>query len=122
MVDAARRTNRATTPAVRASSAAAGTRGVGRIVNVSITQQLGAQALPLFERSLEDADFWRHIEQTLSRSRQQRDRFRIIIKPDLDFFSPTVPEGTDPALVEHLIEMLHERGFRNVAVGDGRNI
>jgi len=48
-------------------------------------------------------------------------RFRIVIKPDLDFYDPRTPGGTDPALVEHLVDLLHDSGYTNVAVIDGRN-
>jgi uncharacterized protein (DUF362 family) len=90
-------------------------------VKVSITQHLGAQPFPLLEKALENAGFWRHIEQARRALGLRRNRFQIIIKPDLDFYDPLSPGGTDPALVEHLIDLLHDRGFRKVAVGDGRN-
>ena len=88
---------------------------------VSITQDLGAQPRSLLERALDDAGFWTQIAQTRRALGQRRDRFRIIIKPDLDFYDALTPGGTDPALVEHLIDLLHDRGFPNVAVADGRN-
>lgn len=90
-------------------------------VKVSITHELGAQPLALLEKALKDAGFWRHIEQARRALSLRRNRFRIIIKPDLDFYDPLISGGTDPTLVEHLIDLLHDRGFRMVAVGDGRN-
>jgi len=50
-----------------------------------------------------------------------RPRCRIIIKPDLALYDERSPTGTDPALVEELIDLLHRRGFRQVAVGAGRD-
>src|SRR5262245_8919490 len=91
-------------------------------VTVGIVHQPGIDATALFEQILEKACFWQHIEEARSRLRTRRDRFRIIIKPDLDFFTPGSPEGTDPRLVEHLIDLLHDRGFTSVAIGDGRNL
>lgn len=88
---------------------------------VCIARQLGSQPLPLLEQVLDGAGFWQHIERRRQAAGRQRDQFRIIIKPDLDFYDPQVPAGTDPALVEHLIDLLHDRGYRQVAVGDGRN-
>jgi len=88
---------------------------------VCIARQLGSQPLPLLEQVLDGAGFWQHIERRRQAAGRQRDRFRIIIKPDLDFYDPRVPAGTDPALVEHLVDLLHDRGFHQVAVGDGRN-
>ena len=90
-------------------------------VRVSITQQFGAQPLVLLGQALEAAGFWRHIERARRAVRIRRNRFRIIIKPDLDFYDPLTPGGTDPVLVEHLIDLLHDNGFTNVAVLDGRN-
>ncbi len=90
-------------------------------VRVSITQQLGAQPLMLLGEALDAAGLWRHIEQARRSVRIRRNRFRVIIKPDLDFYDPRTPGGTDPALVEHLIDLLHDNGFTSVAVLDGRN-
>jgi uncharacterized protein (DUF362 family) len=96
-------------------------RNRAKAVKVIITQHLGAQPLPLLEQALEDAGFWPHIVQFRRALGRRGDQFRIIIKPDLDFYDSRAPSGTDPVLVEHLIDLLHDRGFRNVAVGDGRN-
>lgn len=96
--------------------------GSTKPVKVSILRQPGIDAFPLLEQCLENAGFWQHIEKALARSRMRRARFRIIIKPDLDFFAPGMPEGTDPAIVEHLIDLLHDREFQNVVVGEGRNV
>jgi uncharacterized protein (DUF362 family) len=93
----------------------------GKPVKVSITQHLGAQPLQLLEKALEAARFWKGVAQVRNALGRRNDQFRIIIKPDLDFYSALTPGGTDPALVEHLIDLLHDRGFRNVVVGDGRN-
>ena len=41
---------------------------------------------------------------------------RIVIKPELAGFAAGSPTATDPALVEALIDLLHDRGFSNVAV------
>ncbi|HKD76245.1 MAG TPA: DUF362 domain-containing protein, partial [Ktedonobacterales bacterium] len=41
---------------------------------------------------------------------------RIAIKPELAGFAASSPCVTDPALVEALIDQLHDRGFRDVAV------
>ena len=62
-----------------------------------------------------------HLEQVRRALRLRKHRFRVIIKPDLDFYDALAPGGTDPALVEHLIDLLHDQGFRDVVVGDGRN-
>jgi uncharacterized protein (DUF362 family) len=108
--------------AIRPSTAASVKRRKrGKSVKVTITQHLGAQSFPLLEQALEDAGFWKQIAQVRHALGRRSDQFRIIIKPDLDFYDALTPGGTDPVLVEHLIDLLHDRGFRNVAVGDGRN-
>jgi uncharacterized protein (DUF362 family) len=109
--------------ASRRRSTSALTKGVKRSkpVKVSVTQRLGAHPHALLGQALEDAGFWVQIAQVRRALGQRRDRFRIIIKPDLDFYDALTPGGTDPALVEHLIDLLHDHGFPNVAVGDGRN-
>src|SRR5262249_8308095 len=49
------------------------------------------------------------------------ERFQIIIKPDLALFDYGASTGTDPALVEQLIDLLHERGYCQVVVGAARD-
>lgn len=106
----------------RASTAASVKRRErGKPLKVSITQHFGARPLPLLEKALEAAGFWTQVAQVRSAVGRRNAQFRIVIKPDLDFYNALTPGGTDPALVEHLIDLLHDRGFRNVAVGDGRN-
>lgn len=81
---------------------------------------MSRQPLPLLESLLEDSGFWRDIERVRRAGRVRRNRFRIVIKPDLDWYSPSTRDGTDPVLVEHLIDLLHDRGLSCVVVGDGR--
>jgi uncharacterized protein (DUF362 family) len=42
--------------------------------------------------------------------------FSIVIKPELAGFTIASPSITDPTLVETLIDLLHDRGFSNVAI------
>lgn len=92
-----------------------------KLAKIAILQHLGGQSGPLLEKVLDVSGFWRHIEQKRRSSGLRRERFRIIIKPDLDVYDPQMPAGTDPAIVEYLIDLLHDRGFREIAVGDGHN-
>ena len=41
---------------------------------------------------------------------------RILIKPEMAGFVANSPTATDPALVEALIDLLHDRGFEDVAI------
>jgi uncharacterized protein (DUF362 family) len=119
--DASRGEGRSATPKRQSTSASSKRGNRRRLIKASITQHLGVQPLSLLEQALDHAGFWTEIEQTRRATRRSHDRFRILIKADLDFYHAMAPGGTDPALVEHLIELLHDRGFPNVAVGDGRN-
>jgi uncharacterized protein (DUF362 family) len=44
---------------------------------------------------------------------------RVFILPDLNLFEADGPTGTQPALVEHLVDLLADHGFTSVAVGSG---
>lgn len=76
-------------------------------------------AFDALERALASAGFWKRIDRHRAAAGTAPDAFRILIKPDLDAFDAGAPTGTDPALVEHLIDLLAERGFTNVAVAAG---
>ena len=93
----------------------------GAAPRVTITQELGVEAVTLFDRALADAGFWTDLDRVRQAAAKSPTVFRIIIKPDLDWYDPAAPTGTEPALVEHLIDLLHDRGYSNVTVGDGRN-
>lgn len=79
---------------------------------VSVVQRAGASAETLLEEVLEAAGFWRLVA---------RRPGSVVIKPDLDFFSATPHGGTEPSLVEHLVDLLHDHGCSDVAVGEARN-
>lgn len=87
-------------------------RGRTTPVNVCVVQRPGALPAALLEEVLEAAGFWRLAA---------RHRGPVIIKPDLDFYEATPHGGTEPALVEHLIDLLHDRGHADVSVGEARN-
>ena len=85
---------------------------------VVICQDAHQDKFTLLEKALVQAGFWQRIEQVRAACRQDKTRFAIIVKPDLEIFDPGAPTGTDPELVEHLILLLHRSGYRNVAVAD----
>jgi uncharacterized protein (DUF362 family) len=64
--------------------------------------------------ALNRAGFWEILEQSLQDRRA--DTVRIVIKPELAGFTAASPLATDPSLVEALIDLLHDRGFADVAV------
>ena len=81
-------------------------------VRVCVRQRAGAAATVLLEEVLEAAGFWRLVA---------RRKGSVVIKPDLDFYDAAPHGGTEPALVEHLIDLLHDRGCTDVAIGEARN-
>jgi len=79
---------------------------------VCVAQRAGATPGELLEEVLEAAGLWRLLS---------RHRGPIVIKPDLDFYEAVPHGGTDPELVERLIDLLHDRGHADVVVGEARN-
>lgn len=75
----------------------------------------------LLDDILNQSGFWLTLEQARFYSKKAADKFNIIIKPDLTACELTGSLATDPQLVEYLIDLLHDRGFSEVAVVDSRN-
>ncbi len=89
---------------------------------VVIRQDAEAAPFTLLETALARARFWERIEEVRQDTGVDRTDFAILIKPDMEIFDPGAPTGTDPRLVEHLILLLHRRGYPHVAVADGPGI
>jgi uncharacterized protein (DUF362 family) len=89
---------------------------------VVIQQDAEAAPFSLLETALARARFWERVEEVRLDTGVERSEFAILIKPDLEIFDPGAPTGTDPRLVEHLILLLHRRGYPQVAVADGPGI
>ncbi|MEO7937046.1 MAG: DUF362 domain-containing protein [Burkholderiaceae bacterium] len=81
-------------------------------VPVRVLQRAGAEPAELLAELLQACGFWRLAA---------RHKGPVLIKPDLDFHEATVHGGTEPMLVEHLIDQLHDHGHTDVAVGEARN-
>jgi uncharacterized protein (DUF362 family) len=70
---------------------------------------------------LQATRFWQCINLVERQAGVPRAEFRIVIKPDLGLYDHGSPTGTDPALVEALIMLLHRRGYTRVAIGSARD-
>jgi uncharacterized protein (DUF362 family) len=70
----------------------------------------------LLARTLEQCGFWKVLKAAKRRSRVGAGTFHILIKPDLEAFDTGSAAATDPALVEALIDLLHEHGYPHVDV------
>ena len=78
-------------------------------------------AQSLLELALGKALFWQHIEIIRTKTNLPKEDFKILIKPDLEIFEAKGPTGTDPSIVEHLIELLAAKGYRNIVVADAES-
>ena len=90
-------------------------------VKAVLVSNPSADRFSLLEAALTQAGFWTHLAQARRRAKLQPDEFQILIKPDLAFFEKGSATGTDPALVDYLIDLLHERGYTQTAVGESRD-
>lgn len=85
----------------------------------------GEDKFSLLVDVLEKSHFFNALESELSDSGKSKNDFSIVVKPNLMIFThkeepPVV--CTDPELVECLIGMLHDRGYRNVKMAEAQNI
>jgi uncharacterized protein (DUF362 family) len=83
----------------------------------------GEDKFLLLEQVAEKSGFWDHLDRAFQDSGKSKDGFLIAIKPNLMILmSADVPEvATEPALVEHLIRLLQDRGFTNLKVVESQN-
>ena len=76
-----------------------------------------AGKLALLAEALHQSGFWDCLDTALEKAGVDPEDFSILITPDFAWVDPVTPTGTDPTLVEGLIDLLGERGYSNVAVG-----
>lgn len=70
----------------------------------------------LLAKALAEGGFWSALNAACRRSKCKTHELRIVIKPDLEGFEVRSPSATDPALVEALVDLLHDEGFSQVDV------
>jgi hypothetical protein len=83
---------------------------------VAIVDDSSLSAMGKLAAGLQRADLWSVLRRT--QSGRSPDQIHIVIKPEFAGFALGSPTVTDPVLVEHLIDQLHDHGFTN-AVGAG---
>ena len=93
-----------------------------KIIRAVITQTTANNKFSLLASALKQTGFWEQLDTARKLASTEPSDFRILIKPDLELFNPGDPTGTDPELVEHLIDLLCQRNYRCVAVGDACNV
>ncbi len=88
---------------------------------VVIESGKGRGKFDLLDAALEEVDFLSLIEDVRSATGKAKERFLVIIKPNLAMFFKDVVTITDPELVEYLVDKLHDLGYTNVILGDAQN-
>ena len=75
----------------------------------------------LLEAALQATGFEDVLEMAREKSGKPSAEFQIIIKPNLAMFFKDKVTVTDPELVEHLVDRLHDAGYSNVVIGEAQN-
>ncbi|HEY2616074.1 MAG TPA: DUF362 domain-containing protein, partial [Acetobacteraceae bacterium] len=81
---------------------------------VAIVDDSSLSATGKLAAAIDGAGLWSMLQR--SQAGRPPNEVSIVIKPELAGFAVDSPTVTDPALVETLIDLLHDRGFTNVAV------
>ena len=84
------------------------------VPRVAIVDEVALTPTRRLAAALDRAGFWDILKASLQG--QPAEARRLLIKPELAGFTAGSPQATDPFLVESLIDLLHDRGFANVAV------
>ncbi len=97
------------------------------MVNVAVRttlQENDSDRFTALEEVLKEAGFWDELERHFTRSGKTKSEFLIAIKPNLMMFysKEDMSVITDPALVEHLINRITEKGFTNIAFVESQNV
>lgn len=90
-------------------------------IKVSLLQNQDASIKSLLEDTLDKADFVTTLEQERLQAQVEKADFRILIKPDLELFDHRASTGTDPQIVELLIDLLNEQGYSNIVVASAED-
>lgn len=72
---------------------------------------------------LEATGFFEKLDEACELSQKDKESFAIIVKPNFMFTynKKDVSTYTDPALVDHLVDRIYEKGYRNLAVAEARS-
>lgn len=85
---------------------------------VAVAETTGEDKFALLDEVLGKAGFWQILDTACHSAKSKPGEFSIFIKPDFEFYDAGTATGTDPALVEHLIDRLCEHGYTRIALGD----
>lgn len=88
---------------------------------VAIVRAAGAEPTELLERAIARTRFRGRIGTQIGKAISEKGAFSAIIVPALDVFAAGSPAGTDPRLVEHLLDILFDLGTTRAGVGSTRD-
>jgi len=71
----------------------------------------------LLEESLSSAGLWADLRAAVDATCGSAAQLDVLVLPELLCFDAGAPAGTQPLLVEHLVDLLGEHGYERVAVG-----
>ena len=80
-----------------------------------------ASKFELLDEALRKTRFDEQIESVFRRAGKSKGDFLVVIKPNLAMFFKEPVTVTDPELVEHLIDRLHDLGYTQVVIGEAQN-
>lgn len=80
--------------------------------------------LDVLEQVLEEAGFWDKLEKRFVESGKSKKDFLIAVKPNLMMYykKDDMSVITEPALVEHLINKIAEKGYINIVLVESQNV
>jgi len=89
---------------------------------VVIESGINRNKFDLLEAVLQECRFKEILESALKKSGKSKNKFFIMVKPNLAMFLKDPVTVTDPELVEYLVDWLNNYGYTNVALGEATNI
>jgi uncharacterized protein (DUF362 family) len=88
---------------------------------VVIESGKGRSKFDLLDAALEEVDFPALLEDVRRDTGKPKDKFVVLVKPNLAMFFKDVVTITDPELVEYLVDILHDLEYTNVILGEAQN-
>jgi hypothetical protein len=78
----------------------------------------------VLEQTIQEAGFWDRLEECFIKSDKTKKDFLVAIKPSFMLFYSKNDMNviTEPALVEHLINKIVEKGYTNIALVESQNV
>jgi uncharacterized protein (DUF362 family) len=93
--------------------------------DASVYIETGEDKFKTLQQAMDNAGFMKNIDSEFEKSGKSKEDFSIVIKPNImtaSIHEDPSPVYTDPQLVEYLIGKLKEKGYKNFAVVEARNV